>query len=90
MKTVQVNEAAEKFFRQLCPDREYAYNGGDVATLVRAAFLLYEESWGETNFDIRDWKWPATELAEGGHFEDSQPWCVLFREAVALAKAGCA
>lgn len=65
----------------LHPSLNYA-----ITTLVASAYFL--RYLALPRYDVREWKWPLEELhAEGRPFSAcSEPWGVMFREAVRLRR----
>lgn len=90
MKTSTKSElAALKFFTALLPGPSWHFptpEVGRVKALVKAAFFLYEREWDCHDHDVREWNWPWTELAAAGGFGGDEPWALLLRRAVELAR----
>lgn len=93
--TSHVDQAARRFFGELVgesSDHAWHYNDHPAKPLVRAAFALYAEAWRQnrtpgSRWDVRQWQWPLAVLRhEGGRFCGDQPWSVLLRRAVELAR----
>lgn len=85
-----VRTAAHKFLRELCPTLNIemcSWTGPerDIIDLVESAFALYDAAWNDRL--IAQWQYPATELRESGRFDGNQPWTVLLKRAVSLARA---
>lgn len=49
---------------------------------ARLAFAAYAEDWGRT----ARWNWPFDHLYNNGSFDGVEPWTVLLRHAVHVAK----
>jgi hypothetical protein len=92
-KEQRLNQAIARFLKELGVDWDHKTDPGAVALsrpdrvvlgLVEAAFKMYELTWANMGgWDIRDWKWPADTLKEGGaeFYKSDEPWTVLLRRA---------
>jgi hypothetical protein len=79
------DSVAERFTRQLLPGvGRFDEKQWTILKLVAGACALYELSARGSGWDIRHWQWPFDALSRGDHFEGSEPWTVLLREAVNL------
>ncbi len=78
-------EAADAFYAALTgrdPTKDHDDDSQTIYRLVWAAFGLYQREW-----DIREWVWPVNELNEEKPFARLEPWAILLRKAVELARA---
>jgi hypothetical protein len=80
----RIEEAARKFFNAIAPGIPWAYTDHKAKPLALAAFALYVKAWEP--FDIRQWEWPFAEIKAHGKFAGDEPWTVLLREAVKIAR----
>lgn len=81
-----IEEAARRFFSKVCPSDCWDNTDSPCKPLILAAFRLYALDWH--HFDIRGWEWPFMELELGGEFMADQPWSVLLRRALQIARYG--
>jgi hypothetical protein len=83
----RAEEAAKVFFGLIVPRAGWD-DGHPTKALILAAFELYERAWAGTyGWDVRDWAWPANTIRSGESFTGDEPWTVLLRRAVEIAKA---
>lgn len=85
MTTKRVEKAAKRFFSNLLPGERFDHTESKTKSLIVSAFDLYARAWG-TAYNVENWEWPHTTLAEAKPFEGDEPWTVLFRRAVEIGR----
>jgi len=83
---IRTEQAAEKFFNALVPSVGWDYTDHKAKPLVLAAFHLYAKAWDGQRWNIGQWQWPLTTLRSGAAFDSDEPWTVLLRRAVEIAR----
>lgn len=83
--TTLSDKAARRFYEALKPGAEWSYSNDAVIPLIKAAFALYADDWSPAK--IGQWEWPFKMLVDGGSFDGDQPWTILLRRAVEMAKS---
>lgn len=82
-----IEKASRKFYAELFPCIAWDQNNSPAKNLISAAFFLYAKAWGSYDYyNITAWEWPFDELARNGGFEGDEPWTILLRRAVEIAR----
>lgn len=82
----RAEESAKRFFAIILPGIRWDYTDHKAKPLVLAAFRLYAKEWSDNRWDIRRWEWPFAALRGEHAFDGDEPWTVLFRRALEIAK----
>jgi hypothetical protein len=84
--SVKVEQAAKRFFYKITGGLvPWDYTDHKAKPLCLAAFQLYHQAWGK-GFNISHWEWPFTAFANGEGFNGDEPWTVLLRRALEIAR----